>query len=452
MILDKFVNNFDSRETSWSEQLELALFVGIIGSLLIPIRYVIPGLSETILGYFSDFTAISLYLSQVFVILYIIQGVYKDFSRGDFLAITKILVLLIVFWVILSLTNLSSSQVLFNFSYLRIICALLLGYYVYKSNIWLKYNKFIVGIIICLGSINAAIALIQFCIQHSLGLNLLGESPIQLTGYGIAKVVAHGTNFIRGYGLFPHPNILSAILATISILNLYLLTKTTQIPRFCLWVSFCLLTAGLFVTFSRAGIFAFGLGFTTWWILNYRSNRKRDLQLAIIPIMWLIIISSIFFPWLSQRASWSDQAVSERGVLNSAGLEIIKQHWLVGTGPGTNLETLHGKLSKQYDFWQIQPIHNYFLISIAELGLAGLVICIVILYFFYKIFRKTLSSHFDSKQNSDWLIALTSISVIIFTLFWFDHYFYTIWPSQILLWIFIGLMAKEIKIPSLISE
>lgn len=447
MTFTKFVNNIASRETTWTEQIEISLILGLIGSSLVPIKYVVTGQTENILGFQSDFTSITLYLSLFFAVSYIFLGLYRNLSRGEFAKAIRVLLIPIFVGIIYHVVNPGLNSLLLTYSVLKITCALLVGYYVYKSEIWLKYKGLILCIISSFAGLNALLAILQFSFQQSLGLNLLGESPLRLDGQDIAKIVTHGTNYIRGYGLFPHPNVLSGILAIISLLNLYLLHKTTQIPRFFLWVSFCLISAGLFTTLSRAGLFAFGLGFLTWWLLWLKSQIRINKMVLFGSLIWIGLLSAFFFPWLVQRATWSDQAVVERQLFNTASIAIIQTHWLLGTGPGSNLLVLHEKLSAQLADWQIQPVHNYFLISLADLGVVGLIICIVILYIFYKIFRKTLKTSEGFKHNQAWLISLSAISIIIFTLFWFDHYFYTIWPTQLLLWIFIGLMVKEIKIP-----
>ena len=57
-------------------------------------------------------------------------------------------------------------------------------------------------------------AVLQFHRQHNLGLARLGEVPISLAG-DFSVLTANSTNWLRGYGLTPHPNILGGILAAL---------------------------------------------------------------------------------------------------------------------------------------------------------------------------------------------------------------------------------------------
>lgn len=447
--LQKLKHIFVARETSWIEKIELVCTIGIIFSIFFPIKYVLENHLSTLLGYYSDFTAISIYLS--FFLILILLGV--QFSKDIKIREQKFLYLKIFIAILLSIIlyqlNVNPSlKIVSLYQLLRISCVLLLGYYVYKSNIWLKYKGLLLWIFIFVGSIQSIIALTQFTLQHSIGINLLGESPLAISTYGVAKIVSHGTTFIRGYGTLPHPNILSALLVISSLLNLHLLNNALhKYQRVILSVSFFLITMGVFVSFSRAGLLVFAIGLTTWGVVTlFRKKSFLIMRKVLIVPISIIISSLIFMPWLLTRANIQDQASTERSVYNHAGVEILKNNWVIGTGPGTNLFHMKQKLENQLEEWNIQPIHNYWLITVAEWGIIGLFIVFFLVYTLLRFIRSIVGNDY-SKSNQKitcWQTTLLSIFIVILILFWFDHYFYTIWPTQMMLWIVIGLIWQSI--------
>ncbi len=436
-------NILTSRETPFLEKIELLTMIGIIVSIFFPVRYVLENKFSNILGYYSDFTAISIYASFFLVLLFIGIGIYRSLKSKTGRSILLKILITFIFGLILYQTTIAPDyKIISLYYYLRISCVLLLGYYVYKSPIWLKYRGIMLWTIITLGSIQAIIAMIQFSFQHSLGINILGESPLAVSIYGVAKVVSHGTTFIRGYGTLPHPNILGAFLVITALLNLYLLNESqSRINQILLSITAFFTILGLFVTFSRSALLAVGVGFVTWGVITL--FRQKSLlfmrKLWILPLA-VIFSTGLFFPWLVSRGNIQDQSASQRAVYNEAGIQILKNNWVIGTGPGTNMFHMKQKLEYQLEPWDIQPIHNYWLITLSELGIIGLFISIFVLFTFYMIIRKSFS-----RETSGWAISLLVILTSILTLFWFDHYFYTIWPAKLFLWIMIGVIWQAIN-------
>lgn len=435
-----------SRETTKLEVFELLSLLGIIVSIFFPIRYVLENKYANILGYYSDFTSISIYLSFAFVLCFIGIGIYREVVLQKNRMILKLLGLLALSLILYQIIVPTDYKIISFYHHLRISCVLLLGYLVYKSPIWLKYKGIVLWTSVLLAVSQSVIALVQFTTQQSLGLNILGESPLAVTMYGVAKVVSHGTTYIRGYGTLPHPNILAGILVIVSTFNLYLLNKSNQVKqRVVLSISFFLIVMGLFSTMSRGGILALGISFTTWLILN--SYRKKSLlftrKLWIVPLSLLIALAT-FYPWIVSRGTLTDTATAERAVYAQVGQEIIKDNWLVGTGPGTNMFHMEQILSGQLELWNIQPIHNFWLILLSEWGIIGLFICLFLLFTIYTAIKKSVprGTLTESAPNC-WNVTLASIAVSLFVLFLLDHYFYTIWPAQILLALVIGLMWQN---------
>ncbi|HMQ01973.1 MAG TPA: O-antigen ligase family protein [Candidatus Doudnabacteria bacterium] len=430
------------QETSWLAKFEFFAILGVLIFALIPIKYTLKTPTSDLLGYNSDFTALAVYFNFIFMGLFLVIGLFK----GIFLEKDKRLIQLVLFLIIIALGYqlvLSGTTAIISLYFLiKFGCVLLFGYLVYKSEIFLKYKDFYLWTLVGLGTLNASIALLQFSAQSSLGLTIFGESILAVDLFNVAKTVAHETTFIRAYGLMPHPNILAGLLLIISILNLYLINKSTHYPRLIVSItSFYLISAGIFSTLSRGGIVTYFIVLTIWFYTIFKS--RLPIKRLVIPAIFggILCISLIFWPWLDNRATWNDSAIIERGVFNSTAIQLIESNWLTGTGPGTNLLFMHKMLISDLDYWLIQPIHNYFLIMISEIGLLGMILILFIVYHFARLWQITLTK---KTNQSHWPIYLSLIALSIFILFWLDHYFYTIWPTQILLWLILALIIKEV--------
>lgn len=76
------------------------------------------------------------------------------------------------------------------------------------------------SIIIYVSIIHSIIAIIQFINQHSIGFATYIESHISQETPGVAKLFINNNNIIRSYGLFSHPNILAGFLLFSIIITL----------------------------------------------------------------------------------------------------------------------------------------------------------------------------------------------------------------------------------------
>ena len=434
------------REISTIEAVSLYSLIGTILLMYFPISYLLSTGYNNLLDSYTDFASITFYLSFITTIIFILSTNLAYLRKfANLKLIFKISLIWLAIFLIYYLTINPEIRATSIYYFLRFSCVLLFGYSVYKSDIWLKYKNLFLWTLLITTLLQSFIIVAQFAIQKSLGLNIIGESPLSGLFYGVAKIATDSGTFIRAYGTFPHPNILGAFLAVSSILNLYLLTKNTQGKfRFLLIFMYFLNIVSLFITFSRGSILIVSLG-TLLLLLMQIINKgfTKILKRFWFAPLAFIISTSLLYPLLSYRAEWNDKAIIERSTYNQAGLNIIQHNPILGTGMGTNMFHMKQELENRISAWDIQPIHNYPLLIISEIGVFGLFIMLFSLYFLYRILRKSLSNLYQQDANIDWTLAITSIGLMILGLFWFDHYFYTNWSAQLLLWMVLGLIAKS---------
>jgi hypothetical protein len=423
---------------------EYLLYIIII---LIPfsVRYVFDWRTSTLIGQYSDFTALSLYLLDFVLVGFIALAIFsqirdkvflKESSRNYKVWIGALAIA--ATWLVLELIfqtkDYFTLQLYFS---ARII--LLLVFTAFLAKITVSRER-IAWLFTILGSIQGLIASYQFYWQKSVGLFAIGESPIGPSLDNVAKIVSHGTKLIRSYGTFPHPNILAAFLVATTVFNLYLLNKTTQnnVSRGTLYLLLLVNVFGLFLTFSRGGIAGFIVALavlTAYFLLNKQFSRGTQ---VIAPALIAIGISTaILWPHLSSRSAFrSDPGLPQRMFYNDLSLKMFKDKPIFGVGPNTSMLHMKQYSPRPLESWEIQPIHNYYLLSLAEWGIGAISFLFLLLFPIFVLFKQKIGT---------WDITLSAIIVPFLLLGFLDHYFYTIWPSAVLIWLILGIIYSNVS-------
>jgi len=424
-------------------QLEQLLYLLLVISLFFPLREVFSTNSAYQTGAYSDFTSFSLYLSDIIIFCLILlnwKSIWQK-SRGVhviFAYLTWILLFFILKW---------AGLVSLNFYFFARFIGLILFYWLtVASPVPLKsWVSWFIG----LSAIQSLLALVQFISQKSVGLYLLGESHLDPNLAGVAKIVSHGTKFIRGYGTFPHSNLLSAFLMTAILISLYKIFTSSTRRQKILFSSLLIVNIfGLTVTFSRAGIGATILVtviFLTELAIS-RGVRKKLLWVAAVTGIAFLAAFASFNQFLFTRATLTDNAVKERAFYNEIGTRIVAAHPIGGIGFGTSVLHMQQFTDQKLEPWQIQPVHNYYLLAAAEIGLVGAGLwIIVLLWHLVKLLRPLIKNRQWRTDESVYRLTLGLILFGFMILMLFDHYFYTINQTQLLLWLILGLIGGEAR-------
>lgn len=426
----------------------------LIFTLFFPTRKIFFSDTANIFGFFSDFTAISLYSSTIVVYL----GFFC-FYFGGFIKLPKQNIKL--YFLAILITSLScffssgQSWMITYFYLATAVTGIVLHGTISGVYNLININKTLVFFTFCI-VFQFFLAIIQFSFQSSLGLYLFGESPISLTITNVAKLSSETGSFIRSYGLFPHPNALSGVLM-VALPILILLS--TYVKKSVLLIGLYIVSGGtiigLLLTFSRAGLLASALS-TLFFLAFVYFKQRQFFKKVLISCLFLLTISSITILILGDltlpRATLSDPAVTERGFLNSIGLKIIKNNPMLGVGPGNSILEMENYASRFLEQWEHQPIHNYFLITTADIGAIGLIVFIILIFRpFYLIIRsKQINRPFDYLNLK--VIMYSSILFGFFVLMLFDHYFYTLEQNRLIMWLFSGLAMGEILYQRSLSD
>ncbi|MBI2190141.1 MAG: O-antigen ligase family protein [Candidatus Levybacteria bacterium] len=148
---------------------------------------------------------------------------------------------------------------------------------------------------------------------------------------------------------------------------------------------------------------------------------------------------SFFFPLKARLfgINLADEPVVERIALMKTSLLMIKDHPFFGVGLNNFLVNLPSYLEKPVDIFNLQPVHNIYLLIAAENGIPGFV-------FFLWFIKRT----YDQIKNKKSMVhnSLFLILSLVLVLGFFDHYFLTLQQGRMLLSFALGLCwAKSLN-------
>ncbi|MCL5666386.1 MAG: O-antigen ligase family protein [Patescibacteria group bacterium] len=440
--------------------LKICIFFFVF-TLTFPVRHIFFNYLSYILGEYSDFTSFSLYLSDIMLVVLFFTTWWTFLPRGREIYDS------IKYYIPLYLCGILTFFIKFDHNWpLSLYFLVKLGelivaygtFHILFTKISLKHWFF--KVFNAFATTEALIALIQFAKQGPLGLNKLGEQLIYPNALGVAKIIIAGKTYIRAYGTFPHPNLLSAFLIVGIFASIYLFYQIdNKIAKICYAICLFINIFGLTVTFSRGAFLAFGIGLVVFFGYLIIKRQKIPNFNQVVIVMVIVIVSALgslstFKPFLLTRATISDQATVERKLYNHIALKMILNHPITGIGAGESVLHMQQYSPINLTSWQTQPIHNYFLLATAELGIVTAVILIWIIlwhgWVLLKSFIYRSQPLIQIKNGSDALYTLTLFSLLIcfLVLMQFDHYFYTLQQTQFLFWIVLGIIAAAILNPS----
>lgn len=314
--------------------------------------------------------------------------------------------------------------------------------------------------------VQSLLAITQFFYQEVWSSTILGISHKLPQMLGISVVETAGGRFLRAYGTFGHPNVLAAFLVIGLIMALsLLLTHRSRLEKIIVSISAIVISAGLFYTFSRAAYLVLFL--TVAIIAIYLWMNKTDglnkifiqfivLLAAPMAVLALLNTNLVFNHYLSPSIIDS-ASVTDRSSLLQEARTLVEKNWLKGVGIG-NYTLAAYNLNPTRAGESYQPVHDVFLLSLVETGLIGTLLFLLFLQEILKIiigFKVTYNLEIleelkqygkmyqtDYGLTTHWYVCLTALVVGMLVWFFFDHFFWTLYPGIIMFWLILGLWAK----------
>jgi len=309
----------------------------------------------------------------------------------------------------------------------------------------------------------AFVAFFQFIFQRSVGFSFLGESVIDSTTKGVARIYIEGIHLLRVYGTTPHANILAGflVIGLISLVYLWLRDPSSMGVKKPFSVDFyglLVISVGIFfillalvLTFSRSGWIVAIVGVTGMLVLRFLKREKRKRVIYLSALLALIVAFLGYFMWFAisprvERLTMEDPSVQYRVLYNELGGELISlRPFGVGIGSQSIVsinEGLYTKLgiTRTVDW---QPIHNLYLLVTTETGIPGTLCFLFFLGFVFldaiRISGEEKKWFFEHLYRLEVQTAMMMLfSLLIFGLF--DHFLWTLESGRLMLWLAISLL------------
>lgn len=283
--------------------------------------------------------------------------------------------------------------------------------------------------------ITISLAGLQFFLQHSVGSLYwwLGERTFSVDTPGIARTtlgvlmgneLVNGAIFLRPYGTLPHPNVLGGI-STI-VLPLFLFPEKTVSARIRILGIITLLT-GVVLSLSRSAWIISTALILLYLFRNFLTQIKHH-QKPMIPTITLTICIAVLS--LVPLCTEFGESMAERKQLLVAAGGIVRDNPIFGVGLGNTLRVLP-EYSSIRNVYFLQPVHNIYLLLLAEIGILAWIGIILMLRLIYKIFKQ--------QTISAWHISLFTL-LILGSL---DHYPVTIQQGLVLSGIILGQVLRK---------
>ncbi|MEK7129597.1 MAG: O-antigen ligase family protein [Patescibacteria group bacterium] len=342
------------------------------------------------------------------------------------------------------------------YKWLKVLEFIALGWYIVKTKPSVSLISYLLSLTVLYSSL---IAIGQFALQHSIGGPLwwLGERTFSLDTPGIAKFQSCQLSavscqlLLRPYATFPHPNVLGGFLAaTIPLLMASMRQRVNASAQWLFRLSLILGTIALVLTFSRSAIVVGAVAismtllfchsresgnpvFVLSWILGPSPRMTQRVGRLLVFIFCLLAL--VFGSWfLVQSFQPSDESVVVRQQLNAAAIKLWQQSPVLGVGLGNFLVELPKALPSRTVYF-LQPVHNIYLLVLAETGVVGLA---VFLWVIWKAFMR-----FEIRKIRK-PFSIYHLAFGIFLLLGLvDHYPLTLQQGQLLLTIFLSLSLSR---------
>jgi O-antigen ligase len=301
--------------------------------------------------------------------------------------------------------------------------------------------------------VQAVVAMPQFALGRTLGLQRLGEVMANATWSGSSVVKVGQESFLRAYGFAQHPNLLAGcLMAMLLIVSGYYLAQEG-------WKRLLLLAAlgagcvALLLTFSRAAWLGTLLGGVVALALLRRETQVRTLSftpstfrlLGVVVVAVSVSFVALNGPLVQSRFDLATQptevqSVEMRRMQVPAAVALIRMRPLLGVGLGNYATALYTLAPDQVTPDRIcQPVFAVPLLVTAELGILGGVLWLVLIAAPWPALWRRCSQ----TPVTPWWAGLSAALLALAVVSFFDFYLWTSHQGPLVLWIVLGLWGRE---------
>ncbi|OGY45242.1 MAG: hypothetical protein A2731_01850 [Candidatus Buchananbacteria bacterium RIFCSPHIGHO2_01_FULL_39_8] len=278
--------------------------------------------------------------------------------------------------------------------------------------------------------------------------------------------------WLRAYGALPHPNILGGFLVIAVMFLLYLsFIAQRRSQRIFVLVSLLSIIPALFFTFSRSAWIAIIVSLIVlgFWLFKRREHlwNQTFLKMFLLTCLMVIILGfNLRGPLLTRLTGDQDLEVASiylRMAFTEQAFKLIQDNPWGGVGIGNYTLGVYQKINGSWPGYYYQPVHNIYLLVLAETGILGAIIFYSIIFlliwsrllkFFYKkvvgiptksgfLLRNKADGATSTSHLQGMIVFLCLVSILIISLF--DHYFWSLEFGVLIFWLILGLNLKRLR-------
>lgn len=381
-----------------------------------------------------EYGRVSLYLN---VIVLALAAVFfaLDHKKEFYFSKNKFLYFLFAYSIIVSFY---SVMPLVSFYYLLFVYLAVLFAYLLKFS----SKLFIFRAFLFSGFIQASLALWQLFAQSISASKWLGIAQHLPATLGTAVLEYGDIRLLRAYGALPHPNILGGFLLVAIFSGIYLwinfyahriseqkekISKKVFLELIMIVFALVICSLGLLASFSRSALLALFLSLFSTLLVTFFKRKWLVVSMILKYFIMLILLLAIFNYWwpgawasrFNTNSRLEQKSVSER-VDTLDQLDWTNYHYgFFGQGLGMNTLVTYQKYP-ELQIYEVQPIHDIFILMLAELGMVGA-------FLLFNVVRLIIKS----ANKVDVMSTSLILGLIIIGLF--DHYLWTSWTGWLLM-------------------
>jgi len=331
----------------------------------------------------------------------------------------------------------------------------------------------------------SAVIWIQFFMQHIPSCKWLGLAEQLSSAGGVSVIETSFGRFLRGYGVFSHPNIAGGYLLT-AIMVLFTLEHSApshisrlasgrqrgSTMRYALRLALsALLISALVLTFSRGAmvglvVFLVSQCMSAWVssaLMPDQNNHNEQKKTAIVSLlnsrstsvvtavgMFMLVVfivfpfRELFFSRVDTSNRLESKSIVERQEYWNQAKEVIKGNLWFGVGLGNYTVELQKRFPNQPSY-EYQPPHAVPALALSEIGVVGCVALSFFLLMLVRIWYRGSGIRPLNCPTANYQLPITIIFSLLPILL-FDHYLWSFYAGWLLLSIIaLGLFGIQIN-------
>lgn len=412
--------------------LRFAQFFFGVGVFLLPlrIRSLVFAEGSYSLGFFDEYCAFFIHVSELFfLVAFLLLGFAFIFNEVKMQKIPAkfLLPFLILFTVKIFVVLFSQNSLLTLLHFWRTFEFAIVAFFIASGVFELRA---VVRIIASAFFLQAILATAQFFARGEIGLHFFGESFFTVGTFNVGKtILSSGEVLVRGMGTLSHANIFAGLSAVV-----LLLLAGRERKHILVYFVAVVIFIGMFFAFSRSADLAFFAGIFLLLIFNFRRRVVSTLAVTFIFSFLIFFFGAPFFIRVQTNLASSTTRLTQ--ILQS--VEIAREN-IFGVGRGEYTLALATKFPEK-DFWQIQPVHNFFALKIAEES-------IFTAFTWFGIFTSFIFWAFQERK-----FEVVAVLTALFLLANLDHYFSSNFSGEAVLWLALAFVINETSVRSNFSK